>query len=109
MNKITFVYANKKEFEKFLKSLPEKDAAKLLMTIKVISDNGLSVAAEMQWTKKIDDNLFEIRSRFSNNSVRAIYFYKEENKYVITHGFKKKSMKTPKKEIARAKSIRDNY
>ena len=36
-----------------------------------------------------------------------IEFY--ENQYVLLHHFRKKSQKTPKREIARAKAERDDY
>ncbi|WP_338145608.1 type II toxin-antitoxin system RelE/ParE family toxin [Macrococcus armenti] len=50
-----------------------------------------------------------MRSRVGNSQQRALYFQYVDNKYVITHGFTKKTQKTPKREITRAKSIRGKY
>ncbi|MCH8127184.1 type II toxin-antitoxin system RelE/ParE family toxin [candidate division KSB1 bacterium] len=36
-------------------------------------------------------------------------FYKIETKIVITHGFIKKSQKTPRKEIEKAKDLKNQY
>ena len=63
----------------------------------------------MEWVKKLDNDIYEIRSKVGSNIQRALYFQKVGNEYLITHGFTKKTKKTPKTEIERAKSIRDKY
>ena len=59
--------------------------------------------------KKLEKNLFEIRSQYSSNIQRAIYFTFNSNHYVITHGFTKKVQKTLAREINKAKARRENY
>ena len=49
--------------------------------------------------------LEELRPR--NN--RVFFFYHRDNKFVLLHYFRKKSQKTPKREIDRAKAERDDY
>lgn len=44
MKKIEFEYYNWQEFEQFLNQLPIKEAAKLVVTIQNIEENGLLVA-----------------------------------------------------------------
>ena len=97
------------EFFDFLDSLPDKDAAKLLATIKKIEEKGLLVAKSQEWVKKLDTNLFEVRAQVGSNIQRGVYFHFENNKYMITHGFTKKTQKTPKREISRGKSIRASF
>ncbi|EOH86269.1 type II toxin-antitoxin system RelE/ParE family toxin [Enterococcus pallens] len=97
------------EFVEFLESLPSKDSSKLLATIESTQELGLLVAQRMEWVKKLDTNLYELRSKVGNNIQRAIYFQKVGNKYLITHGFTKKTQKTPRKEIEHAKRIREQY
>lgn len=63
----------------------------------------------MKWIRKLDKNLYEIRCQFSNNIQRAIYFHREDDKYVITHGFTKKTQKTPPNEIKKAKRLLRKY
>jgi len=96
---LEFSYYNWSEFQKFLASLSPKDALELSMTISKIQKYGLLIAREQGWVKKLDHNLFEIRSRRANNIQRVIYFHFEDELYVITHGFTKKTQRTPLKEI----------
>ena len=97
------------EFQEFLESLPEKDQNKLLTLIYNVQEHGVLVAIKMKWVKKLEDNLFELRSEVGNNIQRALYFHFTGSKYIITHGFSKKTQKTPKKEIVRAIEIRKEF
>lgn len=97
------------EFEEFLESLPESDQAKLLAVISNIEEFGLAIAARMEWVKKIEKNLFEIRSKKGSNIQRALYFHVIDNHHLITHGFTKKQDKTPENEKDHAKLIREKY
>lgn len=109
MNKIEFDFYDWDEFEKFLRTLPVKDEQKLVVTISKIEEYGLLIAARQEWIKKLDKNLYEIRSKRASNIQRAIYFHVNGDKYTITHGFTKKSQKTPTNEIKTAKSRRETY
>ncbi len=97
------------EFEDFLNTLPEKDQAKLLAIIANIEEYGLEIAAQMEWVKKIEKNMYEIRSKRGHSIQRALYFHVIEYKYLITHGFTKKQDKTPEKEKEHARNIRDKF
>lgn len=90
---------NQSEFIQFVQDLPDKDRIKLLTTIQKIEEEGIQIAIRMKWVKKLDNNLYEIRSKFGSNIQRAIYFQKVNNEYIITHGFTKKTQGTPKREI----------
>ncbi len=69
----------------------------------MIAYNGIKVGIEHDWVKPLEKNLYEIRSRVSNNQYRGIYFHVDGERYVITHGFTKKTRKTPLREIEHAK------
>ncbi|MGT2745552.1 addiction module toxin RelE [Streptococcus penaeicida] len=97
------------EFLIFYKKLPKKDQAKLFATIDMIQEKGLLIAKEMEWIKKIDNEIYEIRSKVSSNIQRALYFHVKDDRFIITHGFTKKTQKTPLKEIAKAKSIKREF
>ncbi|NCB44257.1 MAG: type II toxin-antitoxin system RelE/ParE family toxin [Clostridia bacterium] len=100
---------NECEFINFLHTLPILDQAKILATIQNIEEQGILVASRMQWVKKIEKDFYEIRVKRGSNIQRVIYFHIFGNRYLITHGFTKKSTKTPIKEIVRAKAIREKY
>lgn len=97
------------EFLEWVAALSIKDRANLLRTIKETEVNGLLVAQRLKWVKKIDTNLYELRSKVGSNIQRGLYFHVENGRYVITHGFTKKSEKTPKKEIEHAKELRKEW
>ena len=62
-------------------------------------------------SKNLGDGIFELRFGLGNNEYRVLYFYDKNIKstIILTHGFIKKSKKTPKNELNRAKKIRNQY
>ena len=97
------------EFEEFYNSLPTKDRNKLRATIDMIEKAGIQPAIRLEWVKKLNSEIYEIRSKISSNIQRALYFHIKNNQYIITHGFTKKTQKTPIKEIIRAKQIKQEF
>lgn len=97
------------EFEEFFNSLPEKDKNKLVLTIYKTEQNGLLIAIRQKWVKKLDKDLYELRSKVGSNIQRALYFQNIDGEYLITHGFTKKTQKTPLREINHAKDLRKLY
>tara|TARA_R110002072_G_scaffold216480_3_gene373833 strand:+ start:1889 stop:2239 length:351 start_codon:yes stop_codon:yes gene_type:complete len=55
------------------------------------------------------DGLFEIRIEYQSNIYRVFCCFDDGNLVVLFNGFQKKSQKTPKKEIAKALSIKADY
>ncbi|MBR2308196.1 MAG: type II toxin-antitoxin system RelE/ParE family toxin [Fibrobacter sp.] len=60
-------------------------------------------------SKKINKDLFELRVIENSNIYRMFYFFVVGNEIIITHGFTKKSTKTPENEIKRAEAYREDY
>ena len=86
-----------------------KDRNKLRATIDMIEKAGIHPAIQLEWVKKLDSEIYEIRSKISSNIQRALYFHIRNNQYIITHGFTKKTQKTPTKEIIKAKQIKQEF
>ena len=97
------------EFQEFLDKLPKKDKEKLLTVIASIQEYGLLISQRMEWVKKLDDDIFEIRSKVSSNIQRALYFHVIDDRYIVTHGFTKKTQKTPKVQIEHAKQLKAEF
>lgn len=97
------------EFLEYLKSLPPKEMDKMLATIAIVEEKGLQVATRLLLVKKIDKNLYELRSRQGKAYQRGLYFHVVENNFIITHGFSKKTNKTPQHEIDHAIDLRAEY
>ena len=51
----------------------------------------------------------KLRIKFSNDIARIFYFTYYKNKYVLLHGFIKKTSKTPRSETERAKTYMNDY
>lgn len=91
----------------FLKSLPEKASDKIAYNISksmVITDSELF--------KKLEGTeIWEFRTLYNGIKYRLLAFWDTENDTLViaTHGFIKKSQKTPAKEIAKAEAMRKEY
>lgn len=90
-----------------VKSKTSKDARiqynQILFYIDLLAKNGTNLPVNL--TKHLEEDIWELRP--GNN--RVFYFYYDESQYVLLHHFRKKSQKTPKREITRAKAERDDY
>ena len=80
---------------------------KMLRSIQALQDMGISL--RMPLSESLDDGIFELRAKVGTNISRVMYFFIIGNKAVLTHGFIKKTQKTPPREIERAKKIRADY
>ena len=90
-----------------LKAPTNKDARiqhkQASLYIELLQQNGTHMNAEI--TKHLDDGIWELRP--GNN--RVFYFFYQNDTYVLLHQFRKKSQKTPKREIEKAKAERNDY
>ena len=91
----------------FILSLDEKLRAKTLRNISLLAKVG--TALREPESSKLDDGIFEIRTKVGTNLTRVLYFFCIGKKAVLTNGFVKKTQKTPKREIEKAKSYRDDF
>jgi len=90
----------------YLGSLPEKVQDKIAYNI---SKSRYFMDKEL--FKKLNDNIWEFRTRYQGMTYRLLAFWDNEtgSLVVATHGFIKKSQKTPENEIARAEALRKEY
>ena len=63
----------------------------------------------LPYSRHLDDGIFELRTIQGKNIIRNLYFFFVGSKIIMTHGFKKKTNKTPPEEIDRAKEYRKVY
>ena len=60
-------------------------------------------------SKHVEDGIFELRAKQGSDIGRVLYFFFVGKKAILTNGFLKKTMKTPKREIELAKKYRQEY
>ena len=91
----------------FLASLNEKLEAKTVRTIELFGELGMNLREPL--SKPLDDGIFELRTKFGKDITRVLFFFIHDDRAVLTHGFVKKTRKTPFAEINRAKQYRKDY
>ena len=94
----------------FLESLSIKERAMIYKNIeKLIEYKNNNYSLSPKFSKHLDDGIFELKVQLKNKTSRSLYFYEAEQMIIFTNGFIKKTQKTPPKEIAKAKKIREEY
>ena len=93
--------------EEFLLSLDKKMRAKILGIMGILQEKENQLREP--YSKHLDEGIFEIRGKVGTDISRVLYFFYYEGKIVFTNGFVKKTQKTPKSEIEKAKMYRNNY
>lgn len=88
-------------------SINNKDARiqlkQITLYIELLKMHGTKLSSNI--TKHLIDNIWELRP--GNN--RILYFYFENNDYILLHMFRKKTNKTPKSEITKAINESNDY
>ncbi len=99
------------DVQEFLYSLPIKLRAKAFRDIELLQCMGNKLCEPYVRIIQGEKNrgLYELRIKFANDIARIVYFTYIDNKYVLLHGFIKKSMKTPVKEIEKARKYMEDY
>lgn len=95
------------EARAFIKSLPQKVKEKIEYNI-----TKSSYFMDKELLKKLDGtDIWEFRTLYDGICYRLLAFWDTEKDTLViaTHGFIKKTQKTPKNEIARAEVIRREY
>lgn len=85
-----------------------KVKARFAQIFDLLQDKGTSVG--MPYVRPIvNTKLYEIRVEQSTNIYRIFYFAYTERRFILLHGFQKKTQKTPKKEIELAEKRRKEF
>lgn len=92
----------------FIQKQPIKSRAKILQNIR-----RAETLTDPKLFKKLDDDIWEFRTKYLSNQYRLFAFWDKENKtetlVIASHGIIKKTSKVDKKEIEKAKQIRLAY
>lgn len=91
----------------FLNTLEVKLRAKVFRDLTLLEQYGNELC--LPYSEHLDDGIFELRTIQGKNIVRNLYFFIVGKKIIVTHGFKKKTQKTPPEEIQKAKKYRADY
>jgi phage-related protein len=93
--------------QEFIDSLPGKVAQKIVWVLKLLED--LEIVPSSYFKKLVGtEEIWECRIQFGSNTYRIFYFF-IDNSVILTHGFIKKSQRTPTYEIERAEAYRRDF
>ena len=97
--------AGNEPVREWLKELPRDDKRRIGQDIKTAQ---LGWPIGMPPIRKIDKDLWEVRTRLADGIAR-VFFTVDGNHIILLHGFIKKSRKTPQSELKTALTHLGNY
>lgn len=95
--------------QEFIDSLSEKARAKVLRDLDLLADFGLKLRAPFVKDITGVPKLKELRTKFSSDNYRIFYFAFTGRKFILLHGFIKKTRQTPRREMQTAVNRMSNY
>lgn len=100
------ILAYKSYYLDFMSSLSESERLKIRKALLLLeSDNKVPY----HYIKYLRDGIYELRVRHAGNEFRIFYFYDGDVIIILLNGFKKKSQRTPDRELEKAIRLRNEY
>jgi len=91
----------------FIDSLPVAAQAKVLRLTTLLADYG--VLLKEPYTKQVKGKIRELRITDNLGAVRILYFTYTGRRFILLHGFIKKTDRTPQREIILAEKRMDDF
>lgn len=93
----------------FLRSLSAKEQAKIIREIDLLEEFGLALGMPHIRKMQGTDDIWELRIKHSSNNFRIFYFCFSDNRFILLHGMRKTTNKTPVKELKLASARKKRY
>jgi phage-related protein len=93
--------------EEFLDSLPGKVAQKIAWILSLIEE--IEMVPKKFFKKLNPSEIWEVRLEYDGNCYRILSFIYKRVNVILTHGFIKKTQKTPVNEIEKAINYKNEY
>lgn len=93
-------------FESFMETLSPEQRKKINYGLLILKSVDRLPA---KFVKFIEDGIYELRTEFEGNIFRTFFIFDNGNLVVLFNGFQKKTQKTPRSEIEKAKRIKEEY
>ncbi len=91
----------------FFNSLPRSARAKVVRTLALLKEYG--VLLKEPYTRQVKGKIRELRIKDSQGNVRVFYFTHTGKRFILLHGFVKKTEKTPVREIETAERRMNDF
>ena len=100
------IIAYKNYYSDFMSKLSEKEQMKIRRALLLFSD---TERVPSHFIKYLEDGIYEFRVTSGNNEFRIFFIYDGEKLVILFNAFKKKTQKTPRSEIVKAKRLKKEY
>lgn len=96
------------EAQEYIDGMPVNARRKMLYNISLVMGG---VVDSRLFKKLSNSGIWEFRAEYENNEYRLLSFWDKTKASLViaTHGFDKKTQKTPQNEIKHAEKIRNEY
>lgn len=91
----------------FLDSLSTKEKLLIRRSLQRLEEHGTELGRP--YVAPLRDHIWELPKETHQGNIRLLYFFFDGNKFIITHGFKKKDDKVLDSEIEKAIDLRKDY
>ena len=100
------IIAYKDYYRDFMDKLGEKERMKIRRALLLFSE---TERIPSHFIKYIDDDIYEFRVNYGINEFRIFFIYDGEKLVILFNAFRKKTQKTPRSEIVKAKRLKKEY
>lgn len=100
------IIAYKDYYRDFMDKLGEKERMKIRRALLLFSE---TERIPSHFIKYIDDDIYEFRVNYGSNEFRIFFIYDGEKLVILFNAFRKKTQKTPRSEIVKAKRLKKEY
>jgi phage-related protein len=107
VNVVFYQEDDRVEMRDWLRGLAEKEQEACVDRLANLQELGHEL--DFPASEHLEDKIYQLRARKNKVRLRMLYFFHERVAAVVTHGFKKKTKKTPPAEIEKAKKKRERY
>jgi len=97
----------KSPVEEFIESLDDQAQDNFILKKQLLQDLGQQL--RYPHTDHIEEGVFELRFKGTEGQIRVLFFFFYGKRIIFSHGFVKKTQKTPRKEIEIAKRRRQDF
>ena len=108
-NKIVFYETERgdKPVQDFIRKQNTKERQKTYSYLEALAEQGNSLPSN--YIKPLGDGLWEFRPEFGGTEFRLFYFVFVANTIIVLHAIKKKTQKTPTRDLALARKRKEEY
>ena len=93
-------------YKDFMSGLSEMEQRKIRKGLLLFSENE---RLPSHYVKYLEDGIYEFSVPCGNNEFRIFFIFDGDVLVILFNGFRKKTQKTPRKEIEKAKRLKNDY